>query len=84
MEAKYKNGQKIKIIEVKNQHGHLKYPELQEHINDTGEIEDSYIIPMQAIPKNSFKIENYPIYKVSLDKGIILDAVVEDALEALD
>ena len=84
MEPKYYKDQKVKIKEVKNQHGHLKYPELQEHINETGTIEDAYVIPMKNLPGQSLKIENYPFYKVCLDSGITLEPVLEDALEVLD
>jgi len=84
MARNYRNGQKIKIIEVKDQHGHLKYPEFQEYINDTGIIVEIYIAPINNLPGQELVIENYPIYKVRLDKGITLKAVPEDALVALD
>ena len=87
MEPKYNKGQRVKIISVKNQHGHLKYPELQEHINETGTILDSYFIPMRGLEGTTLEGEVYDLslYKIRLDKdGTILEAVTEDALEALD
>ncbi len=87
MEPKYRNGQKIKIIEVKNEHGHLKYPEIQERVNETGTTLDSYFIPMRGVNGTTLAGEVYDLYlyKIRLDKDdIILEAVTEDALAALD
>ena len=84
MEPKYRNGQRVKIKEAKNQHGHLKYPKLQEHINETGIIVETYVAPIYNLPGQELVIDNYPIYKVRLDKGIILEVVPEDALVGLD
>ncbi len=86
MEPKYSKGQKVKIKGVKNQHGHLKYPEIQEHVNETGTILDSHFIPMRGLKGTTLEGEVYDqyIYQVRLDKGITLDAVSEDALETLD
>jgi len=87
MEAKYNNGQKVKIVTVKDQHGHLKSPELQEHINETGIVLDSYFIPMRGVEGTTLEGEVYDqyLYKIRLDKdSTILEAVTEDALVALD
>ena len=87
MEPKYTKEQKVKIISVKNQHGHLKYPELQEHINETGIILDSYFIPMRGLEGTTLegKVYDQYLYKIRLDKdGTILEATTEDALAALD
>ena len=85
MEPKYRNGQKVKIIEVKNPYGYLKYDDLRQHINKTGVILDSYLMPMESISElPEVKIEDYPKYTVLLDDGITLEMVLEDALVALD
>ena len=87
MEPKFNYGQKVKIISVKNQHGNLKSPELQEHINETGTILDSYFIPMRGVEGTTLEGEVYDqyLYKIRLDKdGTILEAVTEDALAAFD
>ena len=87
MESKYTKEQKVKIISVKNQHGHLKYPELQGHVNETGIILDSYFIPMRGLEGTTLEGEVYDqyLYNIRLDKdGTILEAVTEDTLEALD
>ena len=85
MIQKYKNGQKVKIIEVKNQDGNLKYDDLRQHINKTGVILDSYLMPMKSVSGlPEVKIEDYPKYTVLLDDGITLEMVLEDALVALD
>lgn len=87
MEPKYTKGQKVKIISVKSEYGYLKYPEIQEYINETGIILDSYFIPMRGLEGTTLAGEVYDqyLYKIRLDKdGTILEAVTEDALAALD
>ena len=87
MKPKYRNVQKVKIKEVKNQHGHLKYLELKEHVNETGIVLESFFIPMRGLEGTTLEGEVYDqyIYEVRLDKdGTILEAVMEDALAALD
>ncbi len=85
MEPKYTKGQKVKIVSVKNQYGYLKYDDLRQHINKTGVILDSYLMPMKSVSGlPEVKIEDYPKYTVLLDDGITLEMVLEDALESLD
>ncbi len=87
MSQKYRNGQKVKIKEVKNQHTHLKYPEIQDYVNETEIILESYIIPIRGLKGTTLEGEVYDqyVYQVRLDKdGTILEAVMEDALAALD
>jgi len=87
MEAKYTKGQKVKIVSVKNQHTHLKYPEIEEYVNETGIILESYVIPIRGLKGTTLEGEVYDqyLYQVRLDKdGTILEAVMEDALAALD
>jgi len=86
MEAKYDNGQKVKIVSVKNQHGHLKYskiPKIEENVNETGVILEAHASLVKNL-NNTDVPESCPIYTVRLDKGTTLDAVPEDALAALD
>jgi hypothetical protein len=86
MEARYNNGQKVKIVSVKDQHGHLKYsriPKIQQYVNETGVILEARASLVKNL-NNTDVPESYPIYTVRLDKGITLDAVPEDALAALD
>lgn len=87
MEPKYAKGQKVKIVSVKDQHLHTKYPKIQEHVNETGTILDSNFIPMRGVKGTTLEGEVYDLflYKIRLDKDdIILEAVTEDALAALD
>ena len=87
MEPKYTKGQKVKIISVKSEYGYLKYPEIQEYINETGIVLESFFIPMRGLEGTTLEGEVYDqyIYEVRLDKGgTILKAVMEDALAALD
>lgn len=85
MEPKYRKGQKVKIIKVKDQHGHLKYPEIEQYANETGIIIGAVFTSIRNVVGME---EHVPgdlyIYQVRLDKGITLKAVLEDALVALD
>ena len=81
MLRKFKNGQKVKIIEAKNQHGDLKYPQIQEYINETGIIVRGF----DYIMGRNERIEPYPSYQVRLDTGALTKVPVpEGALVALD
>jgi len=78
---KYRNGQKIKIIEVKDQHGHLKYPQTEQYLNQTGVIARGFDYRMDR----NERIEPYPSYVVRLDSGIETTVPMpQDALVALD
>ncbi|HUV56393.1 MAG TPA: hypothetical protein VMV84_04090 [Dehalococcoidales bacterium] len=83
MIQKYRKGQKVRIVEVKNQHGHLKYPKIEEYVNETGVI----VEPRASLVKNLDNTdmpESYPIYTVRLDKSDVEIEVCEDALAAVD
>ena len=86
MVQKYIIGQKVKIIEVKNEHGHQKYPELQEQANETAKVIESYFIPIRGLEGTSLEGEilDLYLYKVELDKDSTILEVAEDALVALD
>jgi hypothetical protein len=87
MEPKYAKGQKVKIVSVKDQHLHTKYPEIQGYVNETGTILDSYFIPMRGVKGITLagEVSDLSLYKIRLDKDdIILEAVTEDSLAALD
>lgn len=87
MPPKYIEGQKVKIVEVKNEHGHPKYPEIQEHINKTGIVLESLFIPTRGLEGTSLEGEILDQYmdKIQLDKDdAILDAIMEDALAPLN
>jgi len=87
MTQKYRVGQKIKIIEVKSEYGHPKYPEIQDYVNETGIILD-FIASMQGIEGTTLEGKEYAqqyLYNIRIDRdGTILEAVTEDALAALD
>ena len=83
MKPKYRRGQKVRIIEVKDQHGHLKYPQIQEYVNETGVILEARTSLVKNL-NNTDLPEAYPIYRVRLDKNNIEIEVCEDALVLLD
>jgi hypothetical protein len=81
MAQKYRNGQKVKIIEVRDQHGDLKYPQIQEYINEPGMIVRGFV---HRMGRNE-RIEPYPSYEVRLDTGTLTRVPVpEGALVPLD
>jgi hypothetical protein len=87
MSANYAVGQKVKIIEVKNQQLRSKYPKLKQYLSRMGIIVDSRIFgtaPSQNIPLLSAP-SIYYFYTIRLDKsGSELKDIPEDALEAFE
>ena len=84
MEPKYTKGQKVKIVSVKDQHLHTKYPKIEQHVNEAGIILEASASLVKNL-NNTDVLGSYPIYKIRLDKDdIILEALTEDALAALD
>jgi len=77
---KYHVGERVKIIEAKDQHLHIKYLELKDHINKKGEILDVISVPMEGLGELEGYLETIVMYKIALDNGIVLDPVLEDAL----
>jgi len=81
MLRKYRNGQKVRIIEIKDENGNLKHPQIQEYIDKTGIIVRGFDYRMD--PKH--KAEPYPSYVVRLDTGTETKIPIpEDALVILD
>jgi hypothetical protein len=85
VEPKYRNGQRVRI-KVKDQHGNVKHPKLQEYENETGKIIESEWIARANIVAGGEELGlgDIYLYKIQLDTGIILKKVEEDALVALD
>ena len=86
MARKYRNGQRVKIIEVKDQHGHLKYPEIEQYANETGIVIGAVFTSIRNVVGME---EHVPgdlyIYQVRLDTGALTKVPVpEGALVALD
>ena len=87
MNAKYVKGQRVKIILIKNQHLKLKYPELEQYVNEIGTVVDSYWMGFDELPHSATRIslKDYYIYSICLDKEKReLKGIMEDALEAID
>ena len=81
MAQKYRNGQRVRIVEVQDEHGHLKYPQIQEYINETGIIVRGFGYRMGR----NERIEPYPSYEVRLDRGTLTRVPVpEGAIVPLD
>ena len=83
MSLKFAVGQSVKIIEAKDQHLRVKYPQLQQYAGHTATILDYYVFPLKGL--EGIRLEglsnSYYCYKVQLDDGTELPAVMEDALE---
>jgi hypothetical protein len=81
---KYKKGNKVRIIEVKNQDGELKYPNIQKHINKTGTVLSSLLMPIKGLKNTSLEDEilDVHMYKIQLDNTTILENIMEDSLVA--
>ena len=56
MNAKYVKGQRVKIILIKNQHLKLKYPELEQYVNEIGTVVDSYWMGFDELPHSATRI----------------------------
>jgi len=84
MEAKYAKGQKVRIVSVKNQHSHLKYPQFEKHVNESGIIVEPYVVHVEELNGTGYKghlAGQYYIYEVRLDKDHAVVAVPEEVLE---
>jgi hypothetical protein len=73
---KYTEGQRVKIIGVRNQRKVSKYPELEKYISKIGIVTDGYWISNK--PPNILR--NQYIYKVRIDNDNSRITVSEDAL----
>lgn len=80
MNHKYQITQRVKIVEVREQHGNLKYPSLKEHVNKKGEILEIYTLPMKGFGELEGYRKDINIYTIKLESGMVLESVVEEAL----
>jgi len=80
VEPKYAKGQKVKIVSVGTPHGQLRYPDLEEYVNERGAIVDCH--------PTKFEMHGTPVdiwgYTVHVEKRNKEITVLEDALEPLD
>ena len=85
MQAKYVKGQKVRIVSVKNQHSHLKYPQFERYVNESGIIVESYVVRVEELNgagHEEYLAGKYYVYEVRLDKGDAVVTVPEEILEA--
>jgi len=84
MASKYIEGQKVKIVPVKDQHMHLKYPELEPYVSKSGTIVDFYFVVYQELPRAKgldLPRENY-FYTVRLGNKEV-KGIPEECLEPM-
>ena len=87
MGPKYARRQKVGIISAKNQQFKPKYPQLEEHVPESGVVINSHFFgidePYRLAHKTKPQIFGHYIYTIRLDKdGSLIKEVPEDALEA--
>ena len=75
MAPKYIKGQKVKIISVKDQHMHVKYPEFEPFVSKSGIIIESAWVGFEGlyVPRDNY------YYKVRIENEV--KAIPEDCLE---
>ena len=79
---KFSQGEKVRIIGSKNQHGHLKYHDFRNYVDETGQIINSNWVSLGIISETEQR--DFYIYEVSLDKTGNLIKIPEEALEVTD
>lgn len=88
MGPKYVKRQKVRIVSAKNQHFKPRYPQLEEHVSESGIVIHFYWFgisePYCLVRRPKPRILDHYLYTIQLDKdGSWLKAVPEDALEAI-
>ena len=85
MEPKYKKGQKVAIISVKDQHGKIKYAHNKKYVDAKGVVLDSFhlghfhvLYYKDHLPEDSY------IYKVRLGNTNTVVTVAEEELMPCD
>ena len=89
MGPKYAKRQKVRIISAKNQQLKPKYPQLEQHVSESGVVIHSHWFgisePYRPIRRPRPRIFHHYIYTIHLDKdGSEIRGVPEDALELLE
>ncbi|MCK4368978.1 MAG: hypothetical protein KAV68_04855 [Dehalococcoidales bacterium] len=75
---KLKPGTRIKVIEMKNREGKLKYPESENFIGKYGKVLKLFDVRMTK----DEKFENWPSYKLEMDDGEVTILHAEVVIEA--
>ena len=83
MEAKFSNGQKVRIISVNDKHGNVKYPHNEKYVNEIGIILGSfYLREFHVLYYKDHLPEDAYICKVRLLRSNTVVTAAEDELEA--
>jgi hypothetical protein len=82
MEPKYKKGQEVTIISVKDSHGHMKYDHNEKYVGEKGKVLDSFYLRQFHVLYYKDRLpEDAYIYKVRLSFGDTVVTVAEEELE---
>ena len=82
MEEKYKKGDRVRIVWIRNEQGFSKYPHLEKYIGQSGEIIDTYAPKIEImVAEQGVKETTFPFYRIRLDNFKEIEAE-EDALVA--
>ena len=81
MEPKFEKAQKVTIISVKDQHGHVKYAHNEKYVGQKGVVLDSfYLRQFHVLYYKDHLPEDAYIYKVRLSNNTVVN-VAEEELE---
>ena len=89
MGPKYIKRQKVRIVSAKNQHFKPRYPQLEEHVSESGIVIGCHWFgvsePYRLVRRPKPRIFDHYLYIIQLEKDSSrLNAVPEDALEAIE
>ena len=89
MGQKYIKRQKVRIVSAKNQHFKPRYPQLEEHVSESGIVIDFRWFgigePYRPVRRPKPWIFDHYLYTIQLDKdGSRVKAVPEDVLEVIE
>ena len=81
MTPKYTEGQKVKVVLVKDQHMHVKYPEFEPYVSKRGTIVDSLWVEQEGIGMEGVDVlREYYLYTVRIGNKEV-EGIPEECLE---
>ena len=77
MKPKYAKGQRVTVVSVKDQHGHMKYAHNEKYVGEEGLVLDSFYLLYYKdhLPEDAY------IYKIRLSGRDTVVTVAEEELE---
>ena len=82
MKPKYAKGQRVKVVSVKDQHGHVKYAHNEKYVGEEGLVLDSfYLGQFHVLYYKDHLPEDAYIYKIRLSGRETVVTVAEEELK---